>query len=438
MMRNSRLIAYASVHGGKSFLWAGEDVLSLYILISLVKTAPAEAGVAFLIASFWNAALDTLWSVVIRESDAVRRHLPAISASAALVACLSFGALPLLPPGSVGSGIAVIILFRTAFSLIDVPHNGMTVAMADTYGHLAIARLRAIGSSAAGLLIGLLAIPVLAAGSGFGFVAREAIVVISLIALLMIAPLPWLIARTPAPLASAAVGKANPLSRSILGFVLPSLIGFAAIGALTKALLHIEAPMPDTILLVPLILAAGRLLGTWAWSSIASRLGNAVSLRLSYAACALTVLPLPAAILLGSGVSIVILLLSGIALGGVGLISWARLSELSIVHGGTDTPTATVHYAVFTTASKLGIGASGAIVGLWLAASGDAAHVLPAQLWSLILLASTVCLAVALFGLRGGTTGRAFGSSASDGGERRARFWYTGPSPTRFGTTTDR
>jgi GPH family glycoside/pentoside/hexuronide:cation symporter len=169
---------------------------------------------------------------------------------------------------------------------------------------------------------------------------------------------------------------------------------------MAKALLHVQGPSSRAIELVPLILAGGRLGAVWLWSPIARRFGNAMALRIAFGACGLAALPIPAAIAFGDGAELAVLLLLGWAMGGVGLLCWARLSELSAESAGAGNPAAgMMHYAFFTTATKLGLGLSGVVVGLWLASAG-ATHVLPVRLWTVILLVMLVSAAIAIGGGR--------------------------------------
>ncbi|TPE63726.1 hypothetical protein FJQ54_02405 [Sandaracinobacter neustonicus] len=390
------LVGYGCVQFGKSLLWAGEDILALYILVVVLRLPPALAGGLFLASALWNALCDGLFGAAQQRWPAVRRRLPEIALAALLLSCAAFVALPLLPPGHALPAALLLLLFRTGFSLADVPHNGLTGAYAAHSGHLGIARVRAVAAGSAALLVGLASFPILRAGAGAGDVAPLLVGALGACALLLMLPLPLLLnGYEPAATSGLQMGQGRDFRRLCLA----TLIGLGALAATGKALMHLEFTIAALGAAVVVLMTAGRLAAVWLWSPVARRLGNRPALALSYLLAGAQALLIPSLAASANAPALVALLtVSGIAGGGIALLSWAVLSETlgAELHARAPERYAAA-FALFTMAMKIGLGLSALAVGSWLSADGGAVRLPPEAFWPLAwgaLAASVVAAAL--------------------------------------------
>ena len=401
-------IAFGMTHAGKSLLWAGTDAFSLFILIKIVRISPVEAGMLFVLSSFWNATADGLWGNGVDRVAAIRTALPRLCGLASVLACLSFAILPWLPVGSMLMPAAALFLFRTMFSLLDVPHNATAAVLANMHGHLVVARWRSILGAVTAIIVGAAALPMIGAAAAAPGMAQAMFMAIAVVACLLLAPLPWLVrmtrhagvARHHARDTAPAVLPANGLAL----FCLAQMLGFAALASIGKAILHADA-LHDTLFdYALLLLTLARLAAIGLWSPLAAQIGSARALGLAYVASAAAALCLPAAIGQGLAGTMMILSLLGLSFGGVILLAWSSFSELlAKMRMGDDPAVAARAYGWFTATSKIGLGFSGLLTGAWLSQAGGAAA---PSLWSLIIPVAALCLASALMAWPG-LTGKA-------------------------------
>jgi GPH family glycoside/pentoside/hexuronide:cation symporter len=384
------LRAFCIAHVGKSVLWAAEDLLSLYMLVVLLKVPPLAAGGIFLATSGWNAALDWIWGWLLAHHARLRRVVPAIVTVAIPIACASFALLPYCT-GSLTLAALSILVFRTSFSLFDVPHNAASAALAGRYGHLQIARLRTIGSFASTLLVGLAMLRILSQGSDAIPVARLMMAVLAGVALIALLPLAGLLAQQRAPAGPVPVVAPEQAARNagILRFCLIQMVGFSAIGAFSKAVLHIHAPpwLPGA---GPTIMLIMQIVGTILWMPVNHRGNSTLALKSGYGLIGLTMLSFP--LLALQGFVLAGLLLLGVGIGGVLLSAWLRLSELCA--GRTDAPRS---FGLFTATSKIGLGLAGMMTASWLAGLGAGSGLPVGTLWPLSALGAAGCAAAILF-----------------------------------------
>lgn len=390
--------AYSSVHFGKSLLWAGEDALTLYILVRFLEIEPALAGAMFLASALWNAACDGVFSVALIRWPALQRILPSLSGAAIFAASAGFVALPMLPPGNALSAGLLLALFRTGFSLADLPHNGLTRGLALEQGDLGIARRRATCSAAAALVIGFAALPVLLAEGVRSSSVIPLIGAVGLVALACMLPLPTMLAREAATVRAPLTQGPGPgsfISPALLMFCAASAIGLAGLAAAGKAMLHLDLGGAKLTAVVLLVLTCGRLAAVWLWSPIARMIGSRRALILAYALSA-GLIPLLALLPLATPL-LVLLALSVMSLlgGGVAMLSWAVLSET--IGGHKQTPTSyAAAFGLFTMSIKIALGLSALAVGGWLAAVGKSADIEPAAFWPLGAAVMAGCSLAAL------------------------------------------
>ncbi len=329
----------------------------------------------FLLSSFWNAAIDIGWGIALARSERLRRWAPQTGAVASVIACLSFAALPWLPPGADLRASMLLVTFRTAFALFDAPHNALSSDLASLHGHLRINRLRTIGSSAAGVVVAAAAIPLLAAKGSL--IPALALTMLGVLALALLSPLLWLLSlgreaarNTPVFPRPGAV-PASAAAR-VLVFCLIHMAGIGTLAAVGKAMLHLDSASTPILTVAPALLAAARLGGIPLWSALARQLGTTTALALAYAASAGSIVALPSALLAGAFASAPCLVLLGVAIGGVVLLVWTAFSELLANGGSVAEPVhVPLYYGLFTASVKIGLGGSAFLAGAWIAASSS-------------------------------------------------------------------
>ncbi len=378
------LTAYGSVHFGKSLLWAGEDALTLYILVRFLQIEPALAGSMFLASALWNAGCDGVFGVALLRWPLLQRILPALSMAAILAAGGGFAALPMLPEGNPLAAGALLVLFRTGFSLADLPHNGLTRRLALEHGDLGVARLRAIYSAAAALVVGCASLPVLLAEGVRSSSVILLIGAVGLVAVVCMLPLPSMLAREAVrERRERAAGEGSFIDPALVVFCAASAVGLAGLAAAGKAMLHLDLGGPELTAAVLLLLTCGRLAAVWFWSPVARSIGSRSALALAYGLSA-TFIPLvallPQATPLPALVALGVMSLLG---GGVAMLSWAVLSETIGGKGGQTPARYAAAFGLFTMSIKIALGLSGFAVGGWLASVGQSADIEPAAFWPL-------------------------------------------------------
>lgn len=395
-------IAFGMTHAGKSLLWAATDALTLFVLIKLLHIPPVMAGSLFVLSSFWNALVDGSWGHIVNRHAAIRAILPGLCGLAAGLACLSFAILPWLPAGAGAATAIALFLFRTSFSLLDVPHNASAAALANLHGHLVVARWRSILGALTAIIVAAAAMPMIGAATMAPHMARMMFLGIAILAGMLLVPLPWLIGvtRDATPLLNSA--RVDSARRAPIGglalFCVGQMLGFAALASIGKAMLHTGPPgwLFDYSLL---ILTLVRLAAVGLWSPLATRIGSARALSLAYIGSAVAALMLPAAIGQGMGSAAMILGLLGLSLGGVILLAWSSFSEQLAGWGMAHDPAAPAGaYGWFTATSKIGLGLSGLITGAWLGQAGGGAIW---SLWLLVVPVAMLCLGSAMVAWRG-------------------------------------
>ncbi|MET0365728.1 MAG: MFS transporter [Sphingobium sp.] len=396
------LIAFCMAHCGKSLMWTATDALSLYIVIKIVEIPPVMAGVLFIRSSLWNAVMDGAWGYCLGRRPGLQRSLPHVSAGAIVVAGMAFAILPVLPPGSTAMAAVALLVFRTSFSLLDVPHNAVAAALVPAYGHLGIARWRSLLGAAMTIAIGLAALPLIAAEGGATTTARLIFCALAILAMALLAPLPWLVRIAAPGMGATPPGSDGPVqagapSGSLILFCLVQMIGFAALAAMGKTMLH-AATLPPIIAQYSLLLLSVVRLGAISfWMPVAARLGSPTALACAYMLSAAAILALPVTIPLGMASTILILCLLGTATGGMALLVWASVSELVAGEGGNGGAKAARGYGLFTATSKIGLGISGLMTGAWIGWVGTG--VSGGSLWSLAAFAASICCLCAVLGL---------------------------------------
>ena len=391
----SFVLGFSRVHVGKSLLWAGEDSLILYVMIRFLALSPALAGAIFLASSLWNALCDGAIGTLMHRRSRPARWLPAVTWGAILAASLGFAMLPLLPAHAPWTVAGVLLLIRTGYALVDVPHNGLTRSLARDGQHLRAAQIRAGGSAGAALIVGAACAALLWSSSPGRTTAALLVGSIAGVALLLMTSLPRLLATEPPEReASGAKQSESTMSTALWHYCGATMLGLAGLGAMGKALLHLRGPGTGVIETGIMLVIVARLASIGIWSSIARRMGSRLALAFAYLVCAIAALAFPLAAQTGGMALLMALGLFGLAGGGVTMVGWAVLSEVLDTGVSTERGTAyTAAFGLFTMSMKIALGLSGALVGGWLALSGTSINVPPEEFQ--FLCRSVACMTLA-------------------------------------------
>ncbi len=162
-----RQIGYASGNFGKSLLWTSLEYLFLFYLTDIVGISPEVAGLMILLSLIWDGVINPFIGYWIDRRSTMKLDYRPFLRLAPPLAGLLFVAVFLVPFDQSGANLAylfvALFLFRTAYALLDVPHNALLAQMpvASTV-RTRLAAMRFFFSSLGGLLIAVIAAPVFA------------------------------------------------------------------------------------------------------------------------------------------------------------------------------------------------------------------------------------------------------------------------------------
>ena len=131
--REWRLIGYASGNFGKNLVWSTADITLLFILTDLVGMPVASAALLMTIAVGGDLIFDLLAGAIsaqVKAYGAGYRWLITHAAIPCGIAFMLLYALPWWGEHRFWTIAAVVLVFRVAFAVVDVPHFAMMASMA--------------------------------------------------------------------------------------------------------------------------------------------------------------------------------------------------------------------------------------------------------------------------------------------------------------------
>lgn len=165
-------IGYASGNLGKSLMWTSLEYLLLFYLTDLVGIPPRTAGLMILVSLAWDGAINPLIGYWLDLRAGKGKDYRPLLLWAPPVAALLFVGIFFQPFVETGWAtayfFAILVAFRSAYALLDVPHNGLLALLpVDSPTRTSLAGYRYFFSSLGGLLVALAAAPlVIAADDG--------------------------------------------------------------------------------------------------------------------------------------------------------------------------------------------------------------------------------------------------------------------------------
>ena len=122
-------LLYASGNMGKSGLWSFMELFALFYLTDVIGIPAQLAGTIILLSLVWDGLTDPLMGVV---ADRLRQRIPTVRPYFILGAPVAAGAfIALFCSSGVNADyrilyiFLVLMIFRTAYTVVDVPHNSM-------------------------------------------------------------------------------------------------------------------------------------------------------------------------------------------------------------------------------------------------------------------------------------------------------------------------
>lgn len=377
-----RRLAYASGNLGKSAQWNTIEFVYLFFLIDSVGLSPAQAGLVIVIPLLWDGLCAPLIGLLVdrfRPAHAGYGRLLAIGAPISAAAFIALFAAPIAAPDTVWLALAVGLVFRTAYSLVDIPHNAMLASLTDdTRERSRLAAWRFAFSAAGSIAISLLAARfLLPAQTGGALLFAGAV---ALVYLLVMGAATWSAPIGPRfpPIAGGvrqAVGRLAANRRLLL------LLGVCAAASVFTPLFakmtvhYANAWLGDPVLATPLLLgySLAQIAAQPVWTLIANRGQKRTAAMVAHGLAALVAL---AFVLVRPGtlpVAMPFFLLAGAATGGVYMINWAIFPDT--VERSDEAFSTGMLLLVLKIASGLGMGVAAAglsIIGYDPAAASGA------------------------------------------------------------------
>lgn len=159
------LIGYSSGNFGKHLLLGSVDVTLLFLLTDVLDIPPQSVSWLMLMVFAADLVLGLgagLLAAWAHNRGASYRRLIVLGAPPCAIAFALIYSLPLLRPGSIAGIALVIIFFRAAYAIVDVPHNSLLVHVAtDSRARGRASGYRTVFSSGASVVIATVLLPFL-------------------------------------------------------------------------------------------------------------------------------------------------------------------------------------------------------------------------------------------------------------------------------------
>lgn len=151
----ARRVGWASGDAGINFYWQGIGIFAYFYYTDVMGISPMWAGIAFAVASFWDAITDPIMgSIADRTRTRWGRFRPWIlfaSVPCAVSFALMFWTPPLTGGWLIAYAISTHILLRTMLTAVGIPFSALTARMThdtDERGIIAMLRLMFAASGA--------------------------------------------------------------------------------------------------------------------------------------------------------------------------------------------------------------------------------------------------------------------------------------------------
>jgi len=368
---------YAVSHFGKTLLWATADVYGLYSLTEFAQISPAVAGVLFLALLTWSAVCDIVVGQLI-DQHLSARATTFLMRAAAPVTGLTFALAFMSPAEAFGPSLVIgaSILFRTLFSIIDVPHNGLLRQLGTTArARVRLAIIRLIAGAGSSFTVGIAAILFPSTDITVGYQILAIAIACTGAVTFLVTPAIATSSHEP----NSAGAHRNWLSilkhLPLITMFLATVVGIIATSMLLKSLPYLSvesAAGAKWVARAVLAITFGKLLSTPAWYLLANRVGARRASEMAY--------------MLYVGAALMLLVLTpdhytmditfaliGAAVGGASILSWTMAAELvdDLENRNTRRIQSTL-FGLFTCFSKVAVGLGGLTLAAMLSLASPA------------------------------------------------------------------
>lgn len=159
-----RQVGYASGNFGKSLVWTSLDYFVLFYMTEVAGISAVWAGSIILISLLWDASINPFIGYWIDRRAASGLDYRPFLRWAPVATAFAFVALFWLPSASSATTVLYLfiamMIFRSAYALLDVPHNALLAQMPlGEKMRMRLAGMRFFFSSLGGLLLATLVAP---------------------------------------------------------------------------------------------------------------------------------------------------------------------------------------------------------------------------------------------------------------------------------------
>lgn len=341
----SRMIAYSSGNFGKALVFGGADLTILYLLTDVLGLSGARAAGILLFAALGDLVFDLLAARLVLACRAAGRGYRWTVAMAALPCAAAFAliyAMPALGVQRIAVLAAAILVFRSAYAVVDVPHNALMAQVSrDSRARGRVSGYRLFFSTASALVIAAVLTPMVQQAGRtqqFGALAGTGIAIGLAFATTMLLCV-WASGGAGRGTADAPQGDGIrvPLRDPVvLGLGALALLTGFAMPCFGRMLLYLGSYVvgrPESVALLLTALTLGQFGGVLAWTALSHRFATARLLAAGHAVSAVGLLlfgcamPWPAgqvvcAALIGFGFASVFMLPWGLLADAVDVVEW--------------------------------------------------------------------------------------------------------------------
>ena len=390
----ARNATYASGNLGKSLVGSFVEIFALFYLTDILDIPPALAGLILMISLIWDGATDPLMGIVadrLRQTISTAGVFFRVGAPITALAFVAFFNAAHVPPAwQPPYLLATLLVFRTAYTVVDVPHNTMLALMTDDPRQRTdITSLRIFFSSAGRIGVSLAAIYFLEAGgpeaSAPRFAHASTVLAAAYVSILIfcLRSVSRIVIRAPpsrARLRQVLVALSRTMRQNrqlLIVFGLTALTSMT-VPVLSSAILYFSKYALRNVELasaVLLAMAGAQAASLYFWSRFANRLARkkhasqlANAVLAAVGATFMLVLDSPEGLFAMAG-------LAGFAIGGIHMLNWSMLPDAMDDHPSADAERLDMSiFSLYTLINKICMGLSQALTGLVLAVFGYQAN----------------------------------------------------------------
>lgn len=382
--REWRLIGYSSGNFGKNIVWSTADLTLLFILTDLIGLSPSSAALLMTVAVVGDLTFDILAGIIsakVKTYNAGYRWLITFGAIPCGIAFMLLYALPWFHEHRLWVIALLVLVFRAAFAVVDLPHYAMIASVAsDSRARGRTAGYRSFFSNISSLTIATLVVPLVEKSARLNDAAPLAVFGVC-------AGLIYCIVMATAATAGNVVPPSSRSSQQVaskrlsiprfaplfLAMLLIAVVMSFAVPMFNRCLIYYTTYVLDRPGLAGQILAAitiGQFGGVVVWTSLVRHFDKTKLLIASYAST-LTALCVFAASAPNQIAMLASAALMGIALLGVYMLPWGILPDVvdfcELRQGFRQE---TTFFATFLVVHKASGAASSGLIGWVLATTG--------------------------------------------------------------------